>query len=115
MISDRDRRILADIEWRMHADDPELCERLSGLGTVSGGGSGLLHRATCTTAIVCWVLALVAALLLGMSAVSYLLFGIVIAGVTVRLWRTPGDIGTIPGGLSPRWQPPFGLPPFGPR
>ncbi|MHA6783314.1 DUF3040 domain-containing protein [Pseudonocardia saturnea] len=113
MISDRDRRILADIERQTRAQDPELCDRLGGPG--AGAGGRLLDRASSTTAIVCWILALAAALVLGLSLVSLLLVVAVVVSATVRVWRTPGDIGSVQGGRPPYGLPPFGLPPFGPR
>lgn len=107
VISDRDRRVLAEIERQLRAHDPELCERLS---TGAGGGSRLLRRTTSTRAIVGWVLALGGALLLGMSLTSLLLVVVIIVVATIRLWGTSGDVGSIP------WaSPPYGPPPFGPR
>lgn len=96
MISDRDRRGPAGIERQMRAHDPELCDRLSGPGTGAGDGWHLLHRATSTTAIVCCVVALVAALVLGLSPASLLLVVAVVVNATLRVWRIPGDVGAIP-------------------
>ncbi|QNG52723.1 DUF3040 domain-containing protein [Pseudonocardia petroleophila] len=70
MISDRDRRALADIERQTHALDPELCDRLRGPGRGAGRGARLLDRATSIPAIADWALALGAALRLGMSLTS---------------------------------------------
>lgn len=114
MISGRDRRILADIERQMQAHDPELCDRFSGSGPGARGGA-LPHRATGTPAIIWWVLALVVALVLGMSMTSLVLVVAVIVVATLRVSRKSADRGAVRVGQQPHWPSPFGLPPFGPR
>lgn len=114
MISDRDRRILADIEREMRAHDPELCERLSGPAPLSGGALRLLRGLTSTTAIVCYALALVVALVLALPLAALLLLGVLVASVTQRLLGASGDEVPGPAGRPPPDTPPSGPFPYGP-
>jgi hypothetical protein len=86
VISDRDRRTLADIERGMRAEDPALCDRLRKFGPAAGAESPLLPRATSTATVVCCVLALAGTLVLEMALASVLLFATVVTVATVRVW-----------------------------
>lgn len=115
MISDRDRRVLADLERETRAQDPQLCERLSGLGSRSDRLPAPLRRATSTGAILGMVAALAGALMLAMPLASLLLIGALITSVTVRLWSA-GDVEPSgPDGAPPHGRFPYGPPSFGPR
>lgn len=105
MISDRDRRVLAEIEQQLRATDPQLCDRLADGPHRTGGA---VDRMVSTGAIVGWLVALVVALLLGASGLVPLLAAAVFTTVVVRLARTPVPP---PDARRHPHPPPFGLPP----
>lgn len=108
MIRDRDRRALAEIERQLRTTDPELCDRLSRLEDRPGPVRTALDRMVGTRAIVGWLAALAAALLLDLPGLALLLAAAVFTAVVVRLARTQTPL---PGPRRHPHPPPSGLPP----
>lgn len=110
MISDRDRRVLQDIEQELRATDPDLCEQLSLLEPPPGPTRRALDRLVSTRAILGWSAMLVVALLLELPGPAMALFVIVIAALSVRVSRLENHLPD-----SAVHPPSFGLPPYWPR
>lgn len=110
MIDDRDRRVLDAIEQDLRATDPELCERLSRVEPPPGPVRRTMDRLVSTRAVLGWLAALGAALLLGLPGTAMALFVVVVLCLSVRVSRAEAHP---PGPTVP--PPPFGLPPYWPR
>jgi type VI protein secretion system component VasF len=113
MISERDRRVLADIERQLRDTDPELCERLS--GDSSAARRRMVDRLVSTRALLGGLAALAAAMLLGMSALAMVLFGVLVMALSVRIARVEVHLPDHPDYPPPFGMPPFGMPPYGSR
>lgn len=91
MISDRERRVLADIERRLLAEDPHLAQNLGRHGTECGDEHELrlprLSQLTGGGAVIGLVAAGLVTMLLGLTTVTLLCLALLVACLAVRKAR----------------------------
>jgi hypothetical protein len=84
MISDKERRILAEVEQHLRREDPGLVRRFEAATQGGPGRRGWMTWVTSVQGIIVWVVLMIASVLLGLSATAILFFVLAVFGGFAR-------------------------------
>jgi hypothetical protein len=90
MISERERRILAEIEQHLRREDPRMAQRLE-TTTAAPVGRRWISCVTSIWASITWLLLLLVSVLLGLAVAAVLFFVLALCGAVSQA-RQPGDL-----------------------
>lgn len=84
MISDRERRILVQIEQNLRWADPRLAQRFEAATGSEAGGRDWMSRVTDGPAVMVWMLLLLVSLILGLACAAVLFFFLAVFGAVYQ-------------------------------
>jgi hypothetical protein len=80
MISEKERRILAEIEQHLHREDPGLARRFETTTLDRPGSRGWMSWVMSVQGIIVWLVLLIASLLLGLAVAAVVFFVLALCG-----------------------------------